>query len=681
MAKKPGVVAARGVWLDVQAERDREVARVFDPAPEIKRNGIAFGKWPGYPHDNLPPDCPISALGRDGAVDYFIDTLGQLISIDRSQWSDKVLLSLFAGVPNYVTWAWPRLNSEQAKIGNRIINGIEARQAYACLMKASAEKGIFSPADRVRGRGAWTTRTGDLLWHAGDRIYRVDAKGELKEAKPGEIDGIFYPQRPEITTPWRVKVETEASPAHDLLAGLRSWNWERPVLDPLLVVGWVGGAFLGGALDWRSHLYTTGDKGVGKSQLHRILRDLLGTTLLSTADTTPAGIYQRVKQDSLPVAIDELEASADNRRVMGVVSLARLASSGGMMFRGGAEHSGVEFQMRNVFFMSSINPPPLEPADKSRLAILNLGRLDPAKVSASPPTINVDVAGRMILRQLLDGWADVKDKLAYWKAALYQGGIDSRGQDTWGTLLAVANVLLGDEALEEAGLPIADPQRLGELIARETAQERSDAIENWVGCLHYMLGSRIEAWKGGEQPSVGSALEDYENGVLDAKAANDRLTLVGLKVIERRLDEAWSHEADGPDPWLEEMRRGGATKARLLAVPTQRSPGLDRLFEKSKWKEGVWGSALKQAPRDVVVRHLGNGQNVKINRQAVRCLLVDLDGYDRVMSAELGGPIAPDPTPPAPPPGGPQDDPFAVITTVGPAKGERKAKWPAKGEK
>lgn len=223
--------------------------------------------------------------------------------------------------------------------------------------------------------------------------------------------------------------------------------------------------------------------------------------------------------------------------------------------------------------------------------------------------------------------------------------------------------------MEAAGLPIADEQRLGDLVARETAQERADALENWIGCLHHMLGSRIEAWKGGEQPSVGSALEGLETGDLGVKEANDRLTLVGLKVQERDI----TPEMAASDPWLADRLERGRRKLRLLCVPTQRSPGLDRLFRDSKWRDGVWGSALKQAPKDVVIRHWGNGQNVKINRQAIRCLLIDLDAYDRVMASDYGVTADEDP----PPEPRLDDDPLA-----GPARPDlskhRKGKFPTK---
>ncbi len=86
------------------------------------------------------------------------------------------------------------------------------------------------------------------------------------------------------------------------------------------------------------------------------------------------------------MAIDELEASAVSRKASEIVDLARVASSGGTISRGGADHEGVQFTLRNAFLFSAINPPPMEPADRSRMAILNLGKID--KTARRPRTKN-----------------------------------------------------------------------------------------------------------------------------------------------------------------------------------------------------------------------------------------------------------------------------------------------------
>jgi hypothetical protein len=613
----------RASWADAHQQLARE-QEVFDPAPEEERicggdeNNplyIGPGQWPGAPADRLPPKCPVIPLGVDGKTTYFVDTLGQLIAVGSSEWSKKMLVQLFALQPNYLYWAWPRWSAPKKGPGGRAsqINGLEVDDAVQCLLKAAAKRGLFTPMDRVRGRGAWMNASRELIWHAGDGLYRVEGK-RLTWSRAGEIDGIFYPQRPPVTAPWQEPVDPTDSPAHRIFKALKTWNWERRIVDPLFVLGAIGCQFLGGALEFRPHLFCVGDKGVGKSTLQALVKSVIGSALHTSADTTPAGIYQRVKSDCLPVAIDELEASADNRRVMGVVALARLASSGAIMFRGGAEHEGVEFQLRNSFFFAAINPPPMTAAERTRMAFVNLSRVDPNAKKDAIAIINEDADGRMILRALMDAWPGFHKRLADWHGALASAGLDQRARDTYGTLLCVANCLLGDEAMEAAGLPLTEEQRLGEVIARETEADRAAATDNWRDCLEFLLGSTIEAWRGGEKPTIGTTIERWEQGIDQIEADNNggvnhKLALVGLK-------------------GREELDVTNGVKRRLLCVPIAGSLGLTKLFAESTWRGGVWASALKQAPGEIVIRDRGNGQNVKINRVTVRCLLVDLAAYD-----------------------------------------------------
>lgn len=596
-----GIKGVRAAWQDATEALARQV-EIVDPNPAEKRHGYAPGQWPGAPSAKLPPGCPVVPLGIDGKVSYFIDTSGQLIPVSASEWGKKILTQLFAMTPNYLYWAWPRFSAKTLAI-----NGLEVDEAHACLVKAAAAKGLFNPADQVRGRGAWTDRAGRLIWHSGEALWQVE-KGKLRATRAGEIEGVFYPRRPSVLEPWREPVEPSESPAHELLAAFRTWTWERPHLDPILLVGWLGCAFLGGALPWRPTVFVTGDKGVGKSKMQSIVKAILGHALHSSADTTAAGIYQRVKQDSLPVAVDELEAGADNRRQMAVINLARLAASGAMMFRGGAEHEGVEFRACNAFFFSSINPPPLAPQDKSRMAILNLGRLDMSKIRSTPLVIDADNWGRMILRSLMDAWPRFDKTLQDWRQALFGAGLDSRAQDTYGTLLAVADLMLGHEALEEAGLPVTDAGRLGETIAAATAAERAEQSENWRDCLEHLLGSPIEAWKGGEKPTVGGVVQELEDRTLELRYARERLAAAGLGLCDR----------------------GHVCEGYALAIPPK-SPQLAKMFAGQVWAGGVWTSALKQGPPDVVIRDQGNKQVVKINRIAQRCLLVNLEAYDALV--------------------------------------------------
>lgn len=615
-----GLAAVRAIFQDALDDLRHDDEHP-DPAPSEARDGVAPGQWPGAPADRLPPDCPVIPLGVAGKSAFFIDTSQQLIEVEAKEWGKKMLVQMFALTPNYLYWAWPRYGKPRSD-GSFHINGLEADDAHQCLVKAAAQRGQFTAADRVRGRGAWKTRDGRLLWHAGDRIFRIDS-GRLKAAKPGAVDGMFYPRMPSLPAPWREAVKPQESPAHAVLAALRSWNWGRPQLDPVLVLGWMGCAMLGAALVWRPHLFLTGDKHVGKSTLNRLFKDVFGDILLDCAETTAAGIYQTVRDDCLPVAIDEFEASGDNRKASAVLTLARLAASGTNMRRGGSDHRGVTFQSRNAFMMAAINMPPMEPAEKSRFIVGRLGRFSE---SAEPPKIadiTGEACGRQILRCLMDQWPQSERLLRDWRESLRQGGLNARHQDTYGTALAVAQMMIGAEAMEAAGLPIDDQRARGAAVARWTDDDRSAEGENWSDCLERLLGSTIEAWRGGEKPSVGQVLEEWEAKELTTSEANKRLALVGLAC--RREDRNGRPVRDG-EP--------GATA--LLAVPVKSTPALARLMQGSKWSDGGWAGALQQGPAEVVIRNRGGRQNVKINRVTMRCALVDLAVYDSWAAKERG---------------------------------------------
>jgi hypothetical protein len=608
-----GLKGVRAAFADAAVKHVQAMDRP-DPPPEAERDGVPPGAWDGHPTARLPPGCTVVPLGVQGKTSFFISSTEELLAVQTNEWGKKMLIQLFATTPNYVTWAWPRFSAPKAGKAS-VINGVEVDDACACLMRAAAVKGLFDPVGRVRGRGAWVDRLGRLIWHSGEALWTVD-NGKLKRSQPGEVDGVFYPRRPEILTPWPEPVDPSDTPAHKIFACLKSWTWERPLIDPVIMLGAIGVMFLSGALPWRPHVAATGDAGVGKSQLNMLLKGAMANVLIDAANTTEAGVRQHMGLDALPVAIDEFEGSEDNRRVNAILELARISASGGRMLRGGQDHKGVEFQARNAFFCSGINLPPMKAQDKSRFAVLNLGKLvipiDKDGRAVAPPAIG-EHDGRMILRALMDAWGDFHRAFADWRVTLRGSGLDSRAQDTYGTLFAIAELLLGGDALEDAGLDLTEPRALGEMIAIATAAERADRVDNWRACLEHLLTVPIEAWKGGEKPTVGAVIEQLEAvpPAIELKYARERVAAAGLGLIE---------ESDG-------VPHG---KRRLvLAVPVT-SPALARLFERTRWSGGGWSGALKQGRSEgdpPIVRK--DARIVKINRVPAHCVLVDLQAYDK----------------------------------------------------
>jgi hypothetical protein len=606
-----GKRAIRAKFTDaLRALDDENPPDYFDP--NQPRDGIKPGAWPGAPFASLPPACPVLVVGFDVDQKLWLkNARGYLMAIER--FDANTLTAAFSPQTDYLLWAWPAFgakkitNSDGGTEEIKVVKRLEVQQAAMCLQTEAGRKRVFDPHTMHRGRGGWVDKQDGFIWHSGDWLWRSE-RGKLISARPDEYDGFLYTRGKPTIEPWHEPVATDESPAKRILDDLATWNWQRPYLDPVLVLGWIASSLMGGALKARPIVFTTGGHGVGKSTLHELITNTLQGVVNTAVDTTAAGIYQKAKHDALPFLVDELESKAGSSKNQSVIELARVAYTGGDISRGGADHEGTTFKMNSSFMFSAINPPPMGAQDKSRMAVLNLGRLE-ANDGVRKMVANLEEDGRMILRQVLDGWADYKARLLpdYWKT-LHDQKLDSRAIDTFGTLLAAAEMLVGPEALEAIGLPVTDQAQLGEIIRHATQAEREENLDNWHKCLNQLLDSTIDQWRDGIKPTVGGVCDEAMRGALDITFARDRLGLVncGLMPAEHLPD------ATGP----------------LLAVP-KTGPALMRIFDGTEFHKEVHFTALKQAPRQIVIADRGNKQKVKIAGVPKHCLLIDLAAFQR----------------------------------------------------
>lgn len=583
--RKGGKDAVAAAIADAEADDRLNLKLGADPAPgqpmTIAGEARPPGEW-SADEDGLPPGCPILPLGTKEGEFFFLDTIGQLRTYKEGELGQAGLTGLFMGRHFWLYWAFPRKNADG------IVTSWRPEKAREVLMAACARKGSWEAATRVRGRGFWRGQDGRLIVHCGDRL--VSARGpKLIEEPLGEMENHVYPTRPAIARPWPIAMNGKEGPALDLIPHFRKWNWSRPKLDPFLLFGHVVIGYMGGAVRWRPELYVLGDKSTGKSSLQEDLREMAGEWLVQTGDTTAAGLYQQLKFDALPVAIDEFEAKADNRKQKAVIELARLSASGAPMNRGGAEHKGVLFYGRSAYLLSSINTPPLDPQDLSRMAILRLKKHRPGDVRPVIEQDELTRLGRQIMRRIIDNWHRWPATLSAWREFLATCGHDGRGQDTFGTLMAAADLAIADdaEALDLEMGPNAERfDSWREALSVANLAEYEDAAENWRLCVNHLLSARIDQWKGGAQHSIGSVLLRFwdnagpgdENHLPFAEA---RTLLEQSGVTLQRATPDYPHFC--------------------LFIPNQHVR-LHAVFEKTKWQgelsAGSWSGALRQAEKD-----------------------------------------------------------------------------------
>jgi len=542
--------------------------------------------------------CPVIPLGVQGGVHWLLTPLGELRGLPDSQFGQKTLQGLFA--PN-IDW----LNRAFAQIGdNKVWKGFRAEHAAAALMTACARKGVFDARDKVRGVGCWKGENGELVQHLGN-VVLVGGK----EHKPGEIGEHVYPGRPKVPPPIPTGGQDAAVQVFDLLRG---WHWARGDLDARLLLGLLVCMILGGALEWRPSGFITGDAGTGKSTLQELLKLLLPGRMESTVDATPAALRQIINQDAKGVSFDEIEADMLSDQAQLVLKLARVAASGGSVFRGGSDHKSAEFILRGCFLFSAIVPPSMRGQDLQRLTFLRLFALPKGQ---KPPKFNkadLKEAGQKIAGRAASEWSRWEATLAAYEDGLQAEGVghNQRGARQFGTLLAAADLVLHD-GVPEASV-VAD---IVKPLAREGLYEYENAVPAWLKTFRAILDAQPEVWRKAGFPKVSEILSVVfrSSNEGDVERARNKLLRAGLALVKGRSGGWWL--AIPPD--------GAQIKAMFKDTDLRAHGG-----------EGAWTGVLRGAPKwdkKECPDGIWRADNVPA-LQHVKCTLIRLDA-----EVELGG--------------------------------------------
>lgn len=548
-----------------------------EPAPEPDSPAEAPPPDRGArrPHGEIWEDCPVRALGVLGSTQYLLDIHGQLRAVGKAD--IQAILSLFGNRQHLLWRRYPRFAKGST---TPIPQAFDQGRAASDIFAACADKGLFSPEGAVRGVGAWADDDGNLIYHAGDRLFfGTEAR------QTGDHQGRIYPAAPAIPHP----EFGPADPAPDILATLDTWNWQRPDIDPMVTLGTIGCQMLGGALEWRPAIWTTGGPGTGKSALNRLIGWLHGGDrgLVATPDATARGIAALLGHSSLPVALDELEpGDTGSQKERQIVETARVASSGGRWVRGSSDQTGATGQLRSAFMFSSVLIPGiLKSQDLQRMIVLNL---DPFPASATPPAMRAETwrkRGAALKGVLIRRWPTWAKRLELWREAFALVKVTGRPADNWATTLAMAHMALS-EALPTAEEMAGWTAKLAELIQNDTEDAGTDARD----VLTLLMTKEFDVFRRGQRFMVsqwvmvaagapaappgllGDFTTDPQGKAMRAKAANDHLASAGLRVIANGKDEPH------------------------LFVANDKIGGLLALFEGSQWAGGAWKQSISRIP-------------------------------------------------------------------------------------
>lgn len=247
--------------------------------------------------------------------------------------------------------------------------GFDRTSAVDWLFRQCYKAGVFR-TDSVRGRGAWLDE-GRSVYHFGSHLF-VD--GKMIDVCDMESEYIY-----EVSKKFKVDTNKILSveDGRKILNTAKMFRWVRPASAPLLC-GWLMLSRLCGALKWRPHVWITGESGSGKSTImDKFVHTLINNqSVFAQGNSTEAGIRQHLKSDALPVLFDESEQNneREQNRVQNVLSLIRQASSqsGAQTLKGTATGASMQFDIRSMFMLSSIQVSMLMQADRERITVLGL---------------------------------------------------------------------------------------------------------------------------------------------------------------------------------------------------------------------------------------------------------------------------------------------------------------------
>ncbi|QQN75031.1 hypothetical protein [Croceicoccus sp. YJ47] len=564
----------------------------------------------------LPQPCPVTPLGVLGSKIQFLDRLNQLQTVATECRKNDMTLWFGDG---YLIGHFPQYKKgKDGEPGD--VDGFNQKTASAALVEDCATKGIFNPAGRVFGRGAHVARGDEdqMVLHLGSKLLIANApdkKGKRRKdvitARAGALDvpghgTLYFPARPSL--PPIADKASAAADGRELLSLLGKWYWVDPDASTLLLLDGIAQMFICGALPWRSHIWLAGPTAAGKSSLQTLIRSIHdGDWCLHTEDSSERRLRQTLDNDTLPVLIDEAEAHDNPEKLKNILNLMKKGSSGGKIHRGGADDKGHEFVVRSSFILSSVLHASMRGEDRNRIAILEM-----REVPLEVPPLELEeatwrVMGRRMHRRMIDQWPRYLHTLNLYKRAIAAQRYEGRWQDTYGTLLACADLLLYDTAPDSGAMHEEGMERIHSAVAkilpmmtRGKSEARTDVERVQMHLMSHMLpgahgkpGEPVGVWldRAMKTKVVPGQFETSPVQEGPDHDAREKLKSHGLRVIEVEPNKSGGWKFGG-DAKLDDA--GWAEG--YLAVAYSTNKALAEIFRGSEWAGDGYLQSLGKIP-------------------------------------------------------------------------------------
>lgn len=304
---------------------------------------------------------PFTALGfMEGRYHYYSFLLQKIVALTPREHQKENLFNL--APLSYWKGIYPHSNKK---------GDVAWDVAVDSLMQTCAAEGLFNPQN-VIGRGIWII-DGKGVTHYGDKVLIEKIKYSPKEIPRGIVKKKVF----EVAESLHLGDPDKNADFTKIETMLKQLHFQTPHAAKL-IAGALVCAMAAGALHWRPHTWITGKSGSGKSAVMKVLLLILGNcTEHYVGETTEAGIRQDLRHDCRAIVFDEAEPKSPAAivKINNVLNLLRQASSDetGKIAKGTVTGKGMNYKIRSVGFLASINANLPEEPDKNRFQVVEMG--------------------------------------------------------------------------------------------------------------------------------------------------------------------------------------------------------------------------------------------------------------------------------------------------------------------
>lgn len=429
----------------------------------------------------------VTALGHREGVYYFTSTenpsIHEFTSIPK-----ETLFNLMA-LP-----FWEQRYGEVNMMGNLTVNW----DKVASDLKAECHQKGFYTGKNVRGIGVYLD-AGRKIIHLGDRLV-VDGNLTVLRGIKSKYTYLYKESLPDLSN--NPLTDDEVKEFIDMLrlTNLKDQNYSH------YICGWMVCSILSGMLEWRPHVYITGERGSGKTQIteivHRILSLGFKAFYPQGAQSTGVGIRQKLKSDSIPVLMDEVEGDSKKNQMKAEDFMAtfRIASSNSeaMTVIGSSDQNAKEFRVGFCGWIAGITPQAKLEQDKSRFTkihTLNNKKIDPRirlenwnRVKKYWASIDEEWAKRFVARVINNSEIVFKNIKIMQDALLEIGSVENRFADQHGSLLGASALFFHTNALDRTEVETRKNIIMFETNSSSELEDSNSAMN----CLNHILEGKIK---------------------------------------------------------------------------------------------------------------------------------------------------------------------------------------------